>query len=660
MTHDIPSYDPSIWRVPVLNFSSIAEFKKCQLPNDAIVSIGDGKGRLDIKIERLLSESADGLGYFLVCLSATVSNREQLTAPIFFGVGLASQLGLPLVSIADPVISQNRNIRLAWYAGQSGHFDLPKRIANIIDHISRETKLTPIILGGSGGGFACINIIQHVKVDALGLSINPQTAICNYEEGAVRQYISVAIPNAESDAPVRDILDRAKVHYDVRHVGLKKSSLLVYLQNASDGHVEQHMRPFIQSGGVWSTPDQATFYSEDRRVFVHMGNWGLGHVAPSREVIQETINCMIAARSAERPFDELVLSVPKSLAKIKLPPPPADISFEAKAVLAEGSVSIRVHLKESTPDTTFAFYLLEDGVRAATKWYSKDNVATFATNLTNPNRIKIAVFVKIADQSPAIRTIPVDLTPGSTTPSQIRRRPQRIAIYGSCVSADAIYHRDEFELVEYIARSSLASQVSGGAIVQDVIDSVPSEFQKKMILGDMTKSLWKLLESDGFDLLLIDFIDERFSVARLPDASLLTLSSEFMFGAQKAQFSLEQASILNSESDEKWSLWKKGWDNLYIKMKASNRLSKLIVNRVFYADRDALGHPIDGAPFDRQNSELSRFYKYIEEKSPEVQFLDYPRDIFLSDPNHKWGMAPFHYWNQFYDFTVKRIMSMSQ
>lgn len=92
----------------MLNFASIAEFMKSQLPNDAIVSIGDGRGRLDIKIERLLSEGAVGLGYFLVCLSAAVSNREQLTAPIFFGVGLASQLGFPLVSIADPVISQSR------------------------------------------------------------------------------------------------------------------------------------------------------------------------------------------------------------------------------------------------------------------------------------------------------------------------------------------------------------------------------------------------------------------------------------------------------------------------------------------------------------------------------------------------------------------------
>jgi hypothetical protein len=419
------------------------------------------------------------------------------------------------------------------------------------------------------------------------------------------------------------------------------------------------MRPFIQSCGIWSTSEQATLFSDDRRVFVHLGNWGQGHVAPPREVIQETIHCMISARMAERPFDALVISVPKALAKIKLPSPPANVSFEANAVLTEGSVSIRAHLKESTPDAAFAFYLLEDGVRAATRWYSQESAATFSTNLTNPNRLKVAVFVKIAEQNPAIRTIPVDLIPGNVTPSQMRRRRQRIAIYGSCVSADAIYHRDEFELVEYIARSSLASQVSGGTIVQDVIESVPSEFQKKMILGDMTKSVWKLLESDGFDLLLIDFIDERFDVARLPDASLLTLSSEFMLGAQKAQFPLQHATIFDAGSEEKWSLWRQGWDKLHLKMKSSNRLNNLIVNRVFYAARDALGQPVEGAPFDRQNSELSRFYRYIEETSPGVRFLDYPQDMFLSDSNHKWGKAPFHYCSQFYDLTAKRIMSMA-
>lgn len=89
----------------------------------------------------------------------------------------------------------------------------------------------------------------------------------------------------------------------------------------------------------------------------------------------------------------------------------------------------------------------------------------------------------------------------------------RLFIYGSCVSRDMLeYQQAEVTLVKYIARSSLAAQLSVPFKNEAILDRLPSKFQREMLQVDMEKTLFKQLQQSDFDVLLLDFIDERFSI----------------------------------------------------------------------------------------------------------------------------------------------------
>lgn len=66
---------------------------------------------------------------------------------------------------------------------------------------------------------------------------------------------------------------------------------------------------------------------------------------------------------------------------------------------------------------------------------------------------------------------------------------------------------------------------------QAALDQILSPFQRRVVGYDMDKSFWQKLESLSFDLLLLDFIDDRFDLMRTKDGGLFTLSNEYVSAA---------------------------------------------------------------------------------------------------------------------------------
>lgn len=87
-----------------------------------------------------------------------------------------------------------------------------------------------------------------------------------------------------------------------------------------------------------------------------------------------------------------------------------------------------------------------------------------------------------------------------------------ILIYGSCVSRDALEFDSEkrLKLIDYFARSSLASSMSNNVINDIPTHNIHSSFQKRMVENDLNKSILAIIKQSKYDILLVDFIDERF------------------------------------------------------------------------------------------------------------------------------------------------------
>lgn len=233
----------------------------------------------------------------------------------------------------------------------------------------------------------------------------------------------------------------------------------------------------------------------------------------------------------------------------------------------------------------------------------------------------------------------------------------RVFILGSCATRDAVEFAGEgLELAGYVARTSLASAFQERKAPKGLLrflDRIDSSFQRRMVKMDLLKLTEGALRSAEFDYLLLDLVDERFNLTKISSdvcmPSLFTLSAEFYkaYGAK--------GEIVHSASREHWDYWRTGVDRL-LEICPSERV---ILNKVLWAERASDGRDltlqwdVTGA-----NRWLGQMYAYLEMKKS-IRAIDYGSG-FLADPDHCWGLAPFHYTQDLYReaiASVKRIFA---
>src|SRR5262245_36139340 len=136
--------------------------------------------------------------------------------------------------------------------------------------------------------------------------------------------------------------------------------------------------------------------------------------------------------------------------------------------------------------------------------------------------------------------------------------PTRILIYGSCVSRDILnYQRDKKQLVlvDYYARSSIASLGAQPIEMPSAVQKITSNFQRRMVERDIRKDFLNNLADLRFDLLLIDLIDERFNLYVKQQGRVCTLSNELLSSGFPVDSDGGYRCYFGSE--EFWHLWKR-------------------------------------------------------------------------------------------------------
>ncbi len=237
-------------------------------------------------------------------------------------------------------------------------------------------------------------------------------------------------------------------------------------------------------------------------------------------------------------------------------------------------------------------------------------------------------------------------------------------IFGSCVSRDAFEFQSEgFDIVKYVARSSLAAQDSTPLVLTQVVSKLPSPFQREMMTIDMDKSLFKLVKDENFDVFLIDFIDERFGIAQFDTGARLTLSAEFI----NAKTDCVTFDEINRFSPQKLALWQRGFDQLMQVLADKEAAAKVVINKVYFTGyvgtclEDSSWHsPFAVDEIDRNNAYLEKLYAYVAQHYPDVEFITYDQSLMIADNQHKWGIAPFHFITDFYLHTLKALSAYSK
>lgn len=234
----------------------------------------------------------------------------------------------------------------------------------------------------------------------------------------------------------------------------------------------------------------------------------------------------------------------------------------------------------------------------------------------------------------------------------------RIFIYGSCVSRDIInFGGDGFVLVDYLARSSLASAFHPKQIEDKYSATLVSPFQRRLVAADLSKELKVILEKIEFDLLLIDFIDERFNLFLFDDGSICTLSNEIL----KTGFldTGPAGQIINSGSDEFFTFWLNGWKLLVSELQINGLLDRVRVNPVLWAslteDGNNFSPTYSQTKIDAANKTLNRLYSYVAADLGSHQFLQFSPTLFKGTNKHRWGLSPFHYVDEYYQTALRQL-----
>ncbi|HJB09617.1 MAG TPA: hypothetical protein H9786_03640 [Candidatus Brachybacterium merdavium] len=247
-------------------------------------------------------------------------------------------------------------------------------------------------------------------------------------------------------------------------------------------------------------------------------------------------------------------------------------------------------------------------------------------------------------------------------PDQPADAPQvRVTVYGSCVARDTmdLAGSERFEVVCYIARQSLLSADHDASAMFPADVRIDSHFQRRMMTGDFAGDLdERLVGAAGeTDVLLWDLADERHGVHVFDDGAVVTRSIDLV-RAPEALTAVEDARHVPFGTDEHFELWAPRAEQLRGRLVELELFDKALVLQVPWAlvTVDGKHTPQSmGTTAMEANEAYRRYYEHLRGLGFRVLELQ-PLGV-LADPEHRWGLAPFHYTQDVYEEIVGRILA---
>lgn len=341
---------------------------------------------------------------FMVGFSGAIANRSTTVPPYFSGLRLSEALNVPLISFSDPTMARNDNITLGFHAGNDLVQNLPEAMASVIKDIASEFSCRAIMFGGSGGGFAALNTLQHCGEQDVAVVWNPQTAIARYVWPTYRAYARAAFPDIAARYALDDQTCIPALDAAIRKVGCATAldasvsrGRVFYFQNYSDSHhVKMHMAPFF-CGSALQRVAQNGFFLPDRQIHLCIGNWGRGHVLLPRDLLIHAFKGILAGQSALLLQKKLMaMMAPDRLAPVLGAVNAIDVqNVKLTCSSVEGALEIKVSLQDvPVGGIDYAFYLMSGAERVATRWYKAE--ANWEIPAPSQAGLRVHVYVRDA------------------------------------------------------------------------------------------------------------------------------------------------------------------------------------------------------------------------------------------------------------------------
>ena len=224
--------------------------------------------------------------------------------------------------------------------------------------------------------------------------------------------------------------------------------------------------------------------------------------------------------------------------------------------------------------------------------------------------------------------------------------PVSTLIYGSCVTRDTFeFLGDDFRLNTYVARQSVISAGNQTSEVVSKLSPIASEFQKRMVEGDLKGNLYQTLDrhASEADLLIIDLIDERGGVIDFGDGRYASKLAEFWSaGGREASRGHTQIGF---GSDEHFSRWTEGIQRMVGELLDLELFHRTVIIKAPWATLTDNDEPFDIPSWmldpREANALYERYYDYLEEIG--FPLIALPDHLVRTSDSHQWGVSPYHY-----------------
>lgn len=330
--------------------------------------------------------------------------------------------------------------------------------------------------------------------------------------------------------------------------------------------------------------------------------------------------------------------------------------FSAKSKLDSNILSVEV-LKSSDENYQYAYYLMKDNSKAEVIWYTNKNTAQFQLN--DSGNYRIICFIQLLGEKVILETCQYSFQLDNQSffrEETASSYKYHISIYGSCVTRDLFELKENtfMQLKSYIARQSILSAVSPPIPCEKDDFKLDSNFKKNAVYNDFVKNSFTLLKNDQSDYIIIDLIDERFSLMSYKN-SILTVSSYLIESGYFTDINAvpmvkhygNQYYYLNTNIKKFLKIFCKRIGEIY-------EPENIILHKAFmlnkYIDKQMTMHNFDKnhlANNRKINERLSYIYDFLEKKMHCGLVIDICQDFHASE-NHKWGLAPMHYCEEYY------------
>ena len=180
--------------------------------------------------------------------------------------------------IADPSVSMNDSLNLAWYIGNK-NANTQQHIESLIRHIANLADVDELIFfGSSGGGYPAIYYSQ-IFDNSVAVTLAPTTTVFNHTNRAL---VNSWVHNAYGESvhsienlPTELVLDLPSAYSG----GL--ANPVIILQNADDDFIFTQTSPLAASQGM----ELDELDSAKGKLFVRIESYGSGHMPPPAEHI---------------------------------------------------------------------------------------------------------------------------------------------------------------------------------------------------------------------------------------------------------------------------------------------------------------------------------------------------------------------------------------